>query len=112
MKLEAKQKWIEALRSGKYRQTRRTLLGHVLDKEDKPILEYGEVVKGQCCLGVLLSCHGIDIDEDVGVGGYIDNAFAINTFALQSETQRKLAKLNDLEEQNFSQIADWIEQNL
>jgi hypothetical protein len=46
---EIKTKWLEALRSGKYRQVQGTLKG---------ITEDGQ--EGYCCLGVLLSIQGIE----------------------------------------------------
>lgn len=88
-----KKRWVAALRSGKYRQTRRGQLKH----------------KGAyCCLGVLCGpVLGKTIDEfddvrcpDVGVRLF------------DYYTEDKLIDLNDQAYYSFKKIADWVEENL
>lgn len=63
---ELKQKWVEALRSGRYIQGHGSLRDSV--SRDKPELQY-------CCLGVLCDIHpgvqwGDDIEDSAGTALY------------------------------------------
>lgn len=51
------QKWVDALRSGEYKQTKNTL---------KEVTEGGETV-GYCCLGVYAEVHKLNGYENMGV---------------------------------------------
>jgi hypothetical protein len=118
---EQKQKWIEALRSGKYKQGRGKLC------------EKGEY----CCLGVLLDVLAPEKWEDVPNKPYAVHSWSdeegteLETTGLQmtgmrAKTMEHLIHLNDgwdgavpsgetqvsIEAQSFVQIADYIEQNL
>lgn len=103
MDQEVKQKWVEALRSGKYEQG------------------YGGLCVGglkgsrYCCLGVLCACLKVDKYGDplTGplVGGYLSSPLLRN-LDLKEEDMDYLAGLNDREKATFSEIADYIEENL
>lgn len=102
MDAELKAKWIEALRSGKYKQTRQ-------------ILRDGN---GHCCLGVLCEVAGIPIAENgrrpVGSENYDPIWDAIGIDAEKRDGNHpahELAPMNDTGE-TFPVIADWIEANL
>ena len=52
------QEWVDALRSGKYKQTKETLKG-----------ELPEGGVGYCCLGVLADIMGYEIEVETYIGG-------------------------------------------
>lgn len=87
MDAQLKAKWVEALRSGKYRQGRSTL------KHSGSF----------CCLGVLCDVADIAVDD-------ADVAYP----ALEKLTggYGEFVKLNDIDEKTFPEIADFIEVNL
>jgi hypothetical protein len=94
---EIKTLWVEALRSGYYKQGK-----NVLKDNNR-----------YCCLGVLK--HLIEGDFE-GRQAYYDDAEAIG---LTLEVQEKLAVMNDGDgdyyyrgRKSFTQIADYIERNL
>lgn len=86
--------WIDALRSGKFKQTR------------------GQLQRGNafCCLGVACEAGGIPHDEN-GTGekgGYtlIYNWLGLpQLHGLISNAYMR----NDIEKQSFAEIADWLE---
>ncbi len=93
---ELKAKWVEALRSGKYRQGREQLRDH----------------DTYCCLGVLADVRGYKWPErDVDVPGNNDYCPEQVADALSETEATELALMND-EGQSFAEIADYIEQNL
>lgn len=95
---ELKAKWLDALRSGNYKQARGQLA----------------IGGGFCCLGVLNEIGGFDnpaaagrlrdlrADPDPSLCPFI---------AIPGKTQMNLAIKND-SYWSFEQIADWIEENL
>jgi hypothetical protein len=104
---ELKAKWLEALRSGHYAQTR----------------EYLRQDGGYCCLGVL--CDVVDPEawgeEDrwqYADEGDIDAEICElpesfrHRAGITDRAQSVLIELNDCEEATFEQIADYIEANL
>lgn len=111
---ELKQQWISALRSGKYFQVQ-----EVLESEE-----------GNCCLGVLCRVAGIKklrsskfarSDKTIGTASVFasnDNGISLLSPALLKKVgltrmeQQQLWQLNDIEQWNFNQIADWIEKNI
>jgi hypothetical protein len=118
MKAELKQKWVEALRSGKYKQGRSVLKN----------------TEGRmCCLGVLLDIETPDgwdaratqIPGEVGHyhhqnGNYSGDFLHRNTrerHGLTSELEdgesiaHRLAGMND-NGKSFAEIADWIETHI
>lgn len=111
-----KAKWVEALRSGAYTQTK----GRLRSPEN-----------GFCCLGV--ACDLIDRDRwstevkynygdrgyDWGkrLTGFVDEPLD-DAIGVPRGTARMLSKLNDgdkdsgIRRRSFAEIADWIEANL
>ena len=108
MKQELKDQWIAALRSGKYGQG----IGTMKTIRDNKF----------CCLGVLCDTmdsskwktdvyddtifYFFDDDED-GCDGYDGT---VPSYILPEWAMLKLIDLNDKENLNFNQIADWIEE--
>lgn len=94
---EVKAKWVEALRSGKF-------------KQGKGKLKYGD---NYCCLGV--AC-------EIGITSKDFNSELVSLDFLPSSIQDELAKMNDgskykwenrkIAGRSFMEIADWIEENL
>ena len=105
MQPEAKAKWLEALRSGQFRQTTGTM---------KRCHPKGPELYAYCCLGVLREVAGTNgID-----GGYLDKQEA-EQFGLEGDTMTLLARMNDgtcadrlHRGSTFADIADWIEEHL
>jgi hypothetical protein len=114
LKPEVKAKWLEALRSGNYRQGRGLLRNLEND---------------YCCLGVLC-----DVDTEteqcwyLGFGAY---KFGVNESTVELEyfqrlcvpdkqtsllhyhdIRQRLIRMNDKEGKSFTEIADYIEENL
>lgn len=100
-------KWIKALRSGRYKQTKTYLKREV----DKGKFEY-------CCLGVLCTVEKIKNKKSLDGGYEFDGAKAIltatllNEFRLTEKQQDILTDMNDSENKNFKEIADYIEKHL
>ncbi len=105
-----KKKWLEALRSGKYKQATGQL-----EKEG----EY-------CCLGVACKIAGYSDNKMGDMGKLFKSHFPRipqvlddrNTVHLKSidgfsvNASQQLVDLNDSGGKSFKQIADWIEKNL
>ena len=87
-----KQDWTAALRSGEYGQAREMLMR----KNDDDRLSY-------CCLGVLAKVVGID--------GYPSYPQIRSQSGLTTSDQDVLINMNDKDLKNFSEIADYIEEN-
>lgn len=113
MDVEAKAKWLEALRSGRYTQCGGAL----------------KAKSGFCCLGVLLDAVGDgkwqrlypeddDLDESEryvhsnskASRGYLHGDF-LDEMGLNEDEQQYLANMND-NGKSFAEIADHIEKNL
>ena len=115
MNKELKQKWIDALRSGKYTQGRGVLRSRT---------------NSFCCLGVLLDISGKGEWKGDGDSTYdfvVKDAFfdeewphwsTISTeleaagrriTGLSQEQESRLIELNDRVGASFSQIAEWVE---
>ncbi|UQD69243.1 hypothetical protein JEY40_24825 [Bradyrhizobium japonicum] len=88
MDANLKAKWVEALRSGEYKQIPMEL--H--DREG-----------GYCCLGVLCTVAQIDMD---------DTGPAYRVLERITGGYAPLVTLNDDKGKSFAEIADWIEANL
>lgn len=91
MNAELKDKWLAALRSGEYQQTR-----SALKNED-----------GYCCLGVLAHVYSGDWGRDNKKGYEKVREVLADKYTLDS-----LMCLNDTEDLSFPAIADWIETNI
>ena len=101
MKQEYRDAWIEALRSGKYKQARSALRTN----------------EGHCCLGVYAEVRGMTITKD-GCNIEIDGEQA-GYEPIEKEIGIELDifwRKNDgagvQEQQTFAQIADYIEENV
>jgi hypothetical protein len=116
MNTEIKAKWLEALRSGKYKQAQRALCELNADGS-----------KSYCCLGVLCDIVAPEdwagpekMQMSDGSHYFIRHlshtqmpASMIHTQAsLHGGAADKLAQMNDEEQLSFAEIADWIEVNL
>lgn len=123
MKKSLKTRWLNALRSGKYRQATETLQS--LTKTGK--------IKGNCCLGVLCRVAGVKGERDKLTGvTYFDGDDSMLTndlrldFGLTSDETNTLAAMNDgpkyhgytgnngttYPRRSFKTIANWIEKNI
>lgn len=103
MKKEVKDKWIKALRSGKYKQTRGRL--------------HNQNGGGYCCLGVLCEVTGLEYDKD----GLLLDQEIVNFAGMRSDCGKyqegstlkgnsfSLSVLNDSRKWSFKKIADFIE---
>lgn len=114
MQGELKWKWIEALRSGAYKQGQKQL---------KKGASY-------CCLGVLCEVAGLPITSNgVTIDAVLEHAQRasmyppLERYGLSKEVQGQLTAMNDGSEflvdpdtplvvHTFAQIADWIEENI
>ena|SRR5687768_4893982 len=87
---EIKEIWVEALRSGEFTQGQMSL--HPTETTD-------------CCIGVL---GKVIFAENYHTGGpyeYLDETTGF-------KTTHRLYDMNDCQGKSFSEIADWIEENL
>ena len=99
-KAEAKARWIEALRSGQYKQGTQGL--RTTDNRF-------------CCLGVLCDVVKDDVGLKWEVAPHNDRRFQIGgyTGVVQTDQQGQLVSMNDsLPQKSFLEIADWIEANV
>lgn len=87
-----KTKWINALRSGRYKQC-------------KGRLKKGD---GYCCLGVLAKVQGCKLPMAAGI---LNGRYSGYAAGLESHSQSKLAGLNDNDDYSFKDIATFIEKN-
>jgi hypothetical protein len=111
MNPEIKAKWLEDLRSGKFKQTEGTLKS---------------TEGGYCCLGVLCESMGYQWEEgktgDYVVAGEFDeqneplecnlNNNILNRTGITTDEQGKLVSMNDSEGKSFLEIADYVEKHL
>jgi hypothetical protein len=100
MDAELKAKWVEALRSGKYKQTKNRL-----QRDGK-----------FCCLGVLCEVAGLSskIEEDgkvyytTAAGSQLGFSLPAGEFGFSMAIQNALTDMND-HGKRFKTIANWIE---
>ncbi len=101
MKADLKRKWVEALRSGKYKQGFAELRG----------------AHGFCCLGVLADIQGVDWKHSYPSASR-SSELLCDEYAggLSARSQTNLATMNDGDDgevgMSFPEIADWIEENI
>jgi len=109
MKKRNKKIWIEALRSGKFKQGRGTLY-----KDGK-----------HCCLGVAYDVlvHGDWVDDEydrwciphIGNSGYDERdelpGYIRRKLGISPDRMQTLISMND-NGHSFNEIADWIEENM
>lgn len=105
MQPELKKKWVEALRSGEYRQGRDRL--------------YDATTGSHCCLGVLAEVCEFPRDDAKHNGYYSFGGFVLvsslgpinSVVGLNNLETSKLIDMND-SGRSFNSIADWIEENV
>lgn len=108
MNPEIKAKWVEALRSGKYKQGTTGLHNNELNTF--------------CCLGVLCEVQSVPRNDEAGkYSSYVFDAYP-STIALSGEFASKLGiednamgtviSMNDAHGNSFDEIATYIEENL
>ena len=93
-----KQRWVEALRSGNYKQVKYRLKGYT---------EGGDV--GYCCLGVFCSIMGKEPESLGEYDGYVN--FSLYNFCnenIPAQVSDKGISMNDCSK-SFTEIADMIE---
>lgn len=93
---QIKKQWVEALRSGKYKQGKKCLRS----ESDT-----------YCCLGVLCDIKQKDIWKNAISFESMPRANILDWAKLDVNTAINLAKKND-NGASFEEIADWIETNL
>jgi hypothetical protein len=100
-----KNKWIKALRSGKYKQTR---VGTLYNKDSD----------AYCCLGVLQKCltGKVESGDTPSTRWYAANGLTCIKWGKinnRGDTiEERLISLNDFAHKSFSYIAGWIDKNL
>lgn len=120
MRRSIRDKWVAALRSGLYPQTKGTLHRRTPKAEIKSV--------GYCCLGVLcIVMNFAEYDTGDGRSKFIDNHYnemrdslsfkagakVFNSdYAVTADLIARLIDLNDTQEADFNTIADFIEQNV
>ena len=101
---EIKQNWIDALRSGDFKQGRYAL--------------FNSSTNTYCCLGVLceITLQPLQhFDSRVKLYNNEQTSLSSNfllTIGMGDGVQKTLMSLNDLDNKSFNEIADWIEENL
>lgn len=130
MPRELRDKWVQALRSGEYRQDTKALM-------QQPIFDE----PGYCCLGILCMVSGLGVlkpgcftyrnpeyDHSTGGTQWDDDDVVLlpevelqdeelddtlrKTFGLSNDNHGRLIEMNDYEKKSFAEIADWIEDNI
>ena len=108
MNPEDKERWVKALRSGKYKQGK----GRLYDG------------RKYCCLGVLCRTEGLRSRDQEDYPGYRSFSFEgesmdtnlsfpfIRYLGITEDQANHCVTMNDADGKSFNQIADWIEENL
>lgn len=102
MKKGIRNRWVKALRSGKYKQGQSRLATKTLGPCLKSIEEY-------CCLGVLCKI------QDPGQAHWDGSESLppdILSAGLDNKAMQKLVMMNDEDHRTFKGIATWIEKHL
>jgi len=120
MDKKVKEIWVEALRSGSYRQGEGVMCNKIVGERSSH--------KKFCCLGVLRHCmFGIDVNPDE-LANHFPDAFnnyenyhrsetklldeELELFGIDHVEQGKLIDMNDDLGLKFNRIAKYIEENL
>lgn len=96
---EFKKVWLEALRSGKYKQARQTLR---LVRNSRPLY---------CCIGVAGVKMKLMREVARFSASHATDHISMK-MGLDMATAAHLVRMNDTEQLSFTEIADWIEANL
>lgn len=110
MKKDIMALWVNALRSGEYKKGRNRLKTDFLDDRDSLF----------CCLGVLCDLHAKETGNEWEHGFYLGDGAGLprevrEWAGLENKNQHMCAKLtfiNDNSYKSFSQIANYIEENI
>ena len=97
-----KRKWIKALRSGRYRKGK-----GMLYRKGK----HGGHPR-YCCLGVAASISGTPSYDMEGACFIYEAGVVPDLIYAEGPMPHVFVKMNDINEKSFSQIADWIQENL
>lgn len=101
---ELKQKWINALRSGEFRQGQGELRYDMYISGD-----YSTAHQAYCCLGVLREIvNPTDFESENADNNYLSPE-QLERYGLTGEEQQILAELNDDKNMSFDEIATYIE---
>jgi hypothetical protein len=113
---DVKARWLDALRSGRYQQSR----GALCQDEDGALCHIG-LASSFCCIGVLghlEKLHQYERTSDIVdkfSDVFSDSLTVQGNVATEPRTMSvamTLVEMNDGERLNFNQIADWIEEYL
>lgn len=103
MKRSIREKWLNALRSGEYKQ------GHENLRRDDTY----------CCLGVLCDLDGAKWESlgrglyrSEGDGRFYPSNERLEKLGIARNVAHNIAKMNDNAGKSFAQIAHWIEANV
>lgn len=108
---EYKAKWLEALRSGEYKQGRFQLCTR--EGEGEGFLGKVAEVDLFCCLGVLNEILNLGCSDDEARLWITNKDGSREQLPiLDNNIQEYLIHMNDYKGMSFAQIADWIEENL
>ncbi len=95
MNKELRDKWVAALRSGEFKQCTGQL----------------ELNGCYCCLGVLNVVGDLGCDGYSGfLRAYVGSEYTYHPVSKNQQTL--LSRMNDTDHNSFTEIADWIEQNI
>ena len=133
MKPEIKKLWIDALRSGEYKQGRHSLIKYDMNTipneetapDSTPNEEQLKAAK-YCCLGVLCDVYRKELGKNLWYRFRFNDGFGVlpkcviewaeleieNPHVKINDKIRTLAELNDRLKLNFEEIADVIEKQL
>jgi hypothetical protein len=112
-------KWVKALRSGKFKQARSKLRGPVFKYDDKAVADCSPVYSdedeliilhpiGYCCLGVLAEvCPQKEAPIDLETSSLLSAEY-LDKIGLSEQTQAMLSHMNDTGK-NFKRIARYLE---
>lgn len=109
-----KDKWVKALRSGKFPQTRGLLVreeGCRFSRDTDGTIP----PPGFCCLGVYFKAVKGMKEHDAtfeGLGDMFGWSAALKKDGLTQADKESLINLNDFDKASFSEIADWIEEHV
>ena len=107
MNTKLKKKWIDALRSGEYKQARGAL-ARTEHRDDDPT----KASTPMCCLGVLLHVAEGNAYAPGLCEGELLSGKALSKFDLTAVAMENLASMNDTKGFGFKKIAKYIEKNL
>lgn len=102
---DAKQAWIKTLRSGEYEQG----VGALCKVDEDGVTRW-------CCLGVFADVtivgYWVQTKGETGARELKGSSHFLTSMDMHWDTQSFLADRNDLDDWDFNQIADWVEENL